>query len=225
MKTIIEFPVFKSFFVAVLLAFSLASCNDDNSSPAMPNALSDEIIGVPFFVETESMEMPSDPSQVLYENRMHQPVTAPDGHHVTWGEFSSVKGSVSLQCTEAGIEASLQLSNLIPNGVYTIWNVTFDDPGFNPGIEGMGIQGLGAAGTGNGSDNFFIASPDGKGAISISSPGGNLSLQGTMGSCPLSDNYELHIVGAYHIDSQTHGSMIGPDGTFAEQFAFIFVNK
>jgi len=31
-----------------------------------------------------------------------------------------------------------------------------------------------------------------------------------------------HVVGAYHIDGQSHGASIGPDGTAVEQFGFIF---
>ncbi len=224
MKTIAKFFTLK-LLVITLFALAFASCNDDNNETPMPNTSSSEIVAVPFFVETAGGEMPSDPSQLLYENRKHEPVTAPDGRHLTWGEFAAAKGSINLQCTEQGIETTLTLTDLIPNGVYTIWNVTFDAPGFNPQIEGMGIQGLGAAGKGDGSDNFFIASPDGKGQIILTSPGGNLSLQGDMGACPLTDNYELHIVATYHMDSQTYGPMIGPDGTFAEQIAFIFVNN
>ena len=225
MKTISKFPAIIFITALVLFAFAFTSCDDDTQETPMPSISSTEIIHVPFFVETETGELPSDPSQLLYENRMHQPVTTPDGRHLTWGEFATPQGSIALQCTDAGVEATLQLTGLIPNGVYTFWNVTFDAPGFNPGVEGMNIMGLGAAGKGDGSDNFFLASPDGKGSITFLSPGGNLSLQGDMEACPLTDNYELHVVGTYHIDSQSYGPIIGPDGTFAEQFAFIYVNN
>ena len=30
------------------------------------------------------------------------------------------------------------------------------------------------------------------------------------------------VVGAYHLDGQTHGATLGPDGTAVEQFGFIF---
>jgi hypothetical protein len=30
------------------------------------------------------------------------------------------------------------------------------------------------------------------------------------------------VVGAYHIDGQSHGASLGPDGTAVEQFGFIF---
>jgi hypothetical protein len=30
------------------------------------------------------------------------------------------------------------------------------------------------------------------------------------------------VVGAYHIDGQSHGPSLGPDGTEVEQFGFIF---
>jgi hypothetical protein len=47
-------------------------------------------------------------------------------------------------------------------------------------------------------------------------------MQGSIGACALTDEFEWHVVGAYHIDGQSHGPSLGPDGTAVEQFGFIF---
>lgn len=226
MKSISKFQFLKTIMAAFALVFTLASCGDDDAAGSiLPSASSSEVVTVPFFVVNESGETPSSLDDVLFEARTNAPVNAPDGHQLTWAEFSSVNGTIDLMCTTEGVEATMKLTGLVPNGVYTFWNLSFDAPGIQPTMEGMNIRGLGAAGLGDGSDNYFIASPDGKGEITMLSPGGDLSLQGDMGACPLTENYEFHVVGAYHMDSQTYGPIIGPEGTFAEQFGFVFVNQ
>ncbi len=84
------------------------------------------------------------------------------------------------------------------------------------------ITGIGAAGKGDGSDNTFVAGPDGTAEITTISPGGALSMFGEIGNCGLTDQFEWHVVAAYHIDGKTYGADLGPDGTVVEQFGFIF---
>ena len=179
-------------------------------------------MALPIFVETDARELPSAPDDELYEARLHQPVLAPDGSHVTWSEYSAVSGSIEVECTSEGTLISLDVTGLIPNGVYTIWNVTVKEPGFNPQVADMNITGIGAAGKGDGSDNVFTADADGNGAITLTSGGGDLSMFGDIEPCSLTGEYEWHVVGTYHIDGQTYGPDLGPDGTVAEQFGFIF---
>src|SRR5438094_980688 len=59
------------------------------------------------------------------------PVLAPDGHQVTWGEWTDVEGQAAVKCIKQGSHIVLHLSGLIPNGQYTAWVVAFDPPGFN----------------------------------------------------------------------------------------------
>lgn len=215
---------FKSFFSLVLIVAALASCNKDDDTFDGPSQTNDNIVAIPFFVETADGQLPSNPGDLLYEVRKHEPVIAPDGHQVTWGEFSNIQGSASVKCTEKGTQATIIVSGLIPNGVYTIWNVTVKAPGFDPSMADFNITGIGAAGDGNGKDNVVTASPNGTITISTESPGGNLSMFGQIGPCSLSDEFEWHLVGSYHIDGKTYGQDLGPDGTVAEQFGFIFQN-
>jgi len=67
------------------------------------------------------------------------------------------------------------------------------------------------------------ASADGKGKITAITPASDLSMAGTIGGCVLTDEYEWHVAGAYHLDDKSHGPDLGPDGTAVEQFGFIFV--
>ena len=211
--------------MAVLaLSILLPACSDDDEA-ANPGTTIDQVTPVPFFVQTEDDQLPSEDDQLLYEIRKDLPVLAPDGHHLTWGEFKKVTGTCEVECTEAGVKVTLKLNGLIPRGVYTIWNVVFDAPGMDPAQEMLGIDGVGAAGAGDGSDNSFVASADGRAEIAMTSPGGPLSMLGTIEDCPLTDNFEWHVVGTYHLDGKTYGPDLGPDGTVAEQFAFVFLRE
>ena len=221
-----QFSVFCT-SVCLLLVVAFTSCSDDDQvavepTPDRPMAISDQVVNIPFFVETESRELPSNPNDLLYENRKHNPVLAPDGHQLTWAEFSAVRGDIMVECTDAGTYASLRLTGLIPNGVYTVWNVTVQEPGFDPAAEMFNINGIGAAGKGDGSDNVFTADAQGTTEISLTSPGGNLSMFGEIRHCALTEQFEWHVVGSYHLDGNTYGPDLGPDGTVAEQFGFIF---
>jgi hypothetical protein len=181
---------------------------------------SDQIVHVPFFIRDAGGAIPTDPSASLFEVRAGDPVTAPDGHQVTLAEFDAVQGTASVKCIEQGTLVTLHLTGLIPNGVYTAWNVVFQAPGFEPTFSN--VIGLGALGTPDGSHNTFRASPTGQGSLSAITPPGPLSTVGEIGACALRDEFEWHVVGAYHIDGQTHGPVLGPAGSAVEQFGWMF---
>ncbi len=211
-------------FLLVLLAFGAACDSATDPSPDAPNAIATDPITVALFVQDADgnpIEPATvDPATYLYENRAGEPVMAPDGSHITWSEFSTAKGSVSVRCQADGTRVEAELEGLIPNGVYTLWNVTFAEPGFEPTFANL--SGVGAAGTSDGSRNAFIADASGRGSLTVTTPAGPLSQLGELGACALTDVFEWHIVGLYHIDGLTHGPDLGPDGTMAEQFAFVF---
>lgn len=219
-------PITFVLFVSVLL---FTSCKNDDDAIATPTPDATEtlntVIAVPFFVQNENQEMPSNPDDLLYEVRKNNPLIAPDGHQITWGEFASVQGDIEVECMNNQTKVSLNVKGLIPYGQYTIWNVTFDAPGMDPTHPMLGLEGLGAAGKGDGSDNAFVANAMGEGSITLTSPGGPLSIVGSIGDCSLVDNFEWHVVGAYHVDGRTYGGDLGPDGTVAEHFGFIFKNN
>lgn len=214
----------KTALVLAITPMLLMGCKDDEGDAISPVTTNRDIITVPFFAVDENGQTPTEASQLIFESRLQNPVEDRDGNHLTWGDFGTVRGMASITCKGNGVEVTLDLSGLIPNGVYTIWNAVFQAPGMDTSDPLLGIDGLGAAGVGDGSDNTFVASPDGKGIITIYSPAGPMSILPDLelGACPLSDNFEWHIIGSYHLDNLTHGPSLGPDGTVIEQFAFIF---
>lgn len=191
--------------------------------------VNDDLVPLPFFVRDESGNPidTSDPAEPIHDAVLLEPLTAPDGHTLTWVEWSAVKGRVSVKCTRKGTHSVLHLTGLVPGGVYTVWNVTFEAPGFTgefvvPGSIPANVVGFGPAGPSDGSRSAFRASASGRGSISTHTPAGPLGSVGEIGACALTDEFEWHVVGLYHADGRSYGPVRGPEGTRAEQFAFIF---
>lgn len=156
---------------------------------------------------------------------------APNGNHVTWGEFSNVTGKADVVCMEKGTLAALELDGLIPNGLYTIWNIVLGPPGFDGSLESLGASIVGAnpLGLNEGTRNDFRASSTGHGFVSAITPPESMLRLGSedirgIKACAL-DEFEYHVVGAYHIDDLTHGIGPGPIGTAVDQFGFVFRNE
>lgn len=225
--------------------FVLAACNETSTDmmalepsaamSAKPAAVrSDAILTIPFFV-VDGAGGAIDPATTpaatpLFDARAYAasgafvPVTTPSGQQVTWGEFTKVQGSISASCIPQGTHVVLHLSNLIPKGVYTVWNVTFDETGFSvpdPLTLNTSWIGVGPSGPNDGSRNTFVASASGRASISTITPAGPLGVFGTIGGCAITDEYEWHVAGLYHMDGLSHGSDLGPIGTMAEHFAFM----
>jgi hypothetical protein len=221
-------------WLVALAAVLVAGCDQSPTAPtsvrpttstapaptATPTARSTDIVHVPFFIQDAAGQLPAAASTPLFEARKRNPVLTPAGRQITFGEFEAVEGSAVVQCMPGGTQVTLQLRNLIPNGVYSIWNLVFNPPGFDPSFANL--SGIGAAGSSAGSENTFRASASGDGTLTALTAGGPLSMQGSIGACALTDEFEWHVVGAYHIDGQSHGPSPGPDGTSVEQFGFIF---
>ena len=181
-----------------------------------------QIEHVPFFIQDANGLPPAAPGTPLFEAQRHNPILAPDGHQVTLAEFNAVEGEKSVKCVSRGTHVVVQLRHLIPNGVYTIWNVVFKAPGFDPTFSNL--IGFGALGSPSGTQNVFTASTAGEGAVSAITGPGPLSLFGSIATCALTGEFEWHVVGAYHIDGQSHGPSPGPEGSAVNQFAFISKN-
>ena len=194
-----------------------------------PKVKTNDIVHIPFFIRDAAGGIPASDETPLIEDRKNNPILAPDGHQVTLGEFNDVTGEVKARCDNDGTHLKLHLEGLISDGVYTIWNVTFKAPGWDGTLEGFmtNLIGLGPVGPNDGSENSFTADDDGEADINVTTPAGSLAGPGTTQSfgsiaqCAVSQEAEWHIVGAYHLDNQTHGPDLGPDGTAVEQFGFI----
>lgn len=210
---------------------------------------SDDLVTIPFFVVDEDGNIPV-PGETkdrtgLYDMRTWAakqelvPVRAPDGSHVEWGEYSRPTGSASVKCVNKGTHVSVQYDGLIPKGLYTVWNVVFHTPGFQGTLESIqkNLVGVSALGAPEGGQNVFRASASGQGHVAATTPArspvyavqadpktGEPIPPGTIGNCTLTDEFEWHVVAAYHLDGKTYGPLPGPAGTEVEQVGFIFRN-
>jgi hypothetical protein len=176
------------------------------------------------------------PATPLFYARNDQAILAPDGHHVTAGEFAAVTGTATVECLGPGTHINLHLSGLIPNATYRIWLLKFKSPGFSigPPPDFSNLTGEGSLGLPDRSRNTFRASANGEGQITRIQPAGPLSetvpsppfANEPVGACLLSDEFEWHLVGAFGQPGQPTGPQIGPPalfvGTAVEQFVFIF---
>ena len=152
------------------------------------------------------------------------PIVGPNGQPVTLSKWLQANGTASLKCQGNGTRVTVNLSGLIPNGVYSIWVVVFGPGPADP--NGANLLGAGALGRADGTQNHFVASPNGTGQLNVIQPAGVLSfIPYNIGSCLLSDSrigeVQLHV--GYHIDGQTHGGVPGPDCDLAIPLAFSFV--
>jgi hypothetical protein len=108
----------------------------------------------------------------------------PEG--LTQEKWLAAKGEVSVSPVKAkSYTVRLKASNLVPNGLYTLWWV-------NKKVVGMD---MGPAGGTPG--NEFRADSEGNATATITVPADN--------------NYQM-LVAAYHADNQTHGQMPGEMG-------------
>lgn len=198
---------------------------------------------VPFFVVDEvgnsgPFDNPITPlyDMLTYEERTDAgedpiPVLAPNGSHVTWDEFSAVTGKAEVVCVEEGTRTTLHLDGLIPNGLYTVWNLVLKKPGFSGTLESVmaTLVGDNPIGLNDGTQSEFRASPTGHGYVSAITPAGSMlrvpdaETRGIK-ACAL-DEFDYHLLGAYHLDDQTHGEYVGPPGTAVTQFGFQFRNE
>jgi len=141
----------------------------------------------------------------------NNPIVAPDGHHISLTEWVTVTGSATVSCDGGITKYSLEFTNLIPNGVYTIWNAILNkhlEP--TQGIDfSEDISGMGALG--DGESNIVIASETGEGAIEVSVMPGFMTMFGSHPPCGIANSPGLILVMNYHIDGQTYGDYPGPD--------------
>lgn len=206
-----------------------------------------DIVGEHHFVRAADDSDPGspipDPQDRLVERRLGNPVddgtdeSALDGtHQLRWGEFRAVNGEVTMKCANDGTDVSVRANGLVPNKLYTAWVIVFHEPGFDfssreifpfaqPGTAGEHLLGAGPLGFPDGSQNTF-AVHGGHGELSARHPRGKLPIPGpegfyTVEGCLL-DEFEVHIVGDYHLDGDTHGAFPGSPGQHVEHFGAAF---
>ena len=221
MKNITKFSLAAAVALACIAAAPPASAPLRNDvSGIAPLALAQ--------ISDPSGRPPASPDTLLYFSRLCQagtpltPIVAPDGHHVTWGEWSDVEGRAAVKCISQGSHIVAHFSGLIPNGQYTCWIIAFDPPGFN-GTTTANAFTFGPLGLQDGSQNGFVADDDGEGQISgILPPGPMFIIHNRPFDGCLTDEFEFHVAIVYHGDGLTHGPTPGPVCTWAIQRAIVF---
>ena len=218
--------------VILLALLAMASCqkvedifdhvkDHDDDDQAETSFKTSDIEAVHLFLADENGDTPTDPKGLVYESRKMNPVLSPSGHHLTLEEFDAVTGKLKMTCTPEGTRVDLKLEGLIPFGLYSVWVLVFDEPGFTPDFAHEIAEGV--PGGNEGLYSSFVAGADGTGTYSEIVPEGDMSFFGSVTDCLL-DEYEVHIVGAYHMDGKTYGGELGPDGKAVEQFAWVYLN-
>jgi hypothetical protein len=173
-----------------------------------------------------------DPEDLLVERARGNPVD--DGevvdldgtHQLRWGEFSAVEGKAKVECVDGGTDVTVEYAGLVPGELYSVWVIGFESPGFidtrDLSVAAQNRVGVGSLGAPDGSENVFRAR-SGTGRLEVFHPNGDLSLFGSV-DCLL-DEYEVHLVGLFHLDNETHGPAPEPSpgsGTVVPQVAFEF---
>ncbi len=212
-------------FLTLLLFLSLVSCHtmDDffdhfkEKDEKEKSFKTSEINPFHMTIANENGDTPMDPEELVYENRKMNPVLAHNGHHLTLEEFDAVKGRLIMTCTPEGTRINVQLEDLIPYGSYTLWIAVFESPGFTEDFAHLIAEGT--PGGHEGFRSYIRANSMGKAAYSDFLPKGAMSVFGNVEGCLL-DEYELFVIGAYHIDGKTYGAEPGPEGTWVEQFVW-----
>jgi hypothetical protein len=164
--------------------------------------------------------VPSTPLDALVYGappaRPCNPVTAPDGHHMTLGEFNAIEGSVRVQCLRKGTLVSIRLSGLQPFGIYTVWVP------INVAPPPTSSTALGSVVGDEKFVNSFRANVNGTAEITRIQPEGvGTNIPGYTPPCLLGDpdnRVEVHIV--YHLDGLTNGPMPGPPTTWVVEERF-----
>lgn len=196
--------------VAVVVLASLAACRDGGttapetefpgvSAVRIPNASSPFVphLGTVFDCG----------GGLLCRTGPGTPVVSTTGDQLTVAQWTTVSGEASLRCVDKGTQYVLHLSDLVPKGVYTIWNFIF--------VDGA-LAGAGPLGLPDGSENVFRASAAGEGQLSLIVAGGTpTAFGGPMPDCALTDLSGSTLIAAYHMDGNTWGSSPGPASTQA----------
>lgn len=168
---------------------------------------------------------PTEADELLYHSndpeQLHA-VLAPDGRHLTLGEWGQARGTGRVTCTAQGTLYQFALENLVPNGVYTVWNFVLDRAVTAATFPAGQVPNGGALGPSTGTGNAFTASATGEGTLEVIARPGAMSMVGQMPGCVLTQAPGSAVIVLYHIDGKTWGSMPGPEATWVAHLGIIF---
>jgi hypothetical protein len=163
---------------------------------------------------------PNNPGDLLFEGHTpaHEPVLAPpynvapaQRQHLTLNDFDNIAGTGHIERVTGGTRLTLDVTGLIPNGLYSVWSDFYVAPGLTSDFANS--IALGAFGATDGSQNTFTASATGTAHFEGIQLTGPMSMFGAAPSYvldpPVSEYYAFL---AYHINGQTYGPEPAPAG-------------
>ena len=200
---------------------SYSGGNTDSTLTNLSRPLIIELVQMVLQIEDMNMKAPIEDTTLLWNNRGHTPIMAPDGHQVTLAEFISVAGKGKVVYTSRGADITIELRGLIPNGLYSMWILVFKRPGFHGNFDNLIGNGALALTTSWG-NNTFTAFPSGTASLSATIHAQTLSVFGSVGNC-LCSEYEIHLMGDYHSNNLIRNGTAGDPGFWITQFFFPFL--
>lgn len=148
-----------------------------------------------------SLPPATDPSTPLYNPASGLPLLAPDGHHITLGEWVDFDAKASLKCTPQGTHVHMSFRGLVPYGLYNIFIFGRQNPG--------DFAFFGVLHSTTSSETVFTTNGQGNAEINAIVPGGELSAGGVAPHC-LVDAFEHNFIVMYRLNGQTTGGVPGP---------------
>lgn len=148
-----------------------------------------------------ALTLDTDPSTPLYNPATGLPLLAPDGHHITLGEWTSYDVRATLKCVGQGTHFNMRAKGLVPYALYNIF--IFARKNVGDRLD------FGVLSSVTSSETVFTTNGQGNATVDAIIPAGPLSVQGTTPDC-LVDNVEHSFILMYRLDGQTTGGQPGP---------------
>lgn len=159
----------------------------------------------------------SPPDTLLFRLIDRSPLPGPDGRQLTWGEWIKTaltdSSRASVKCINKGTHVLIEVTDLIPNALYSVW--LFARPNPTVPIGGGALPSLLS------DSNGFTTDETGAATINAIVPAASLSISGEITSC-LFDNSTFVLQIAYHSDNQLYGGVPGPTGITFDHINFVF---
>ncbi len=127
----------------------------------------------------------------------------------TLGEWLGASGSGKYSCNDGAGSLSASFSNLVPDGVYTMWSwyvaIPFPEPFATYDLP--------------------FGSRDGAESVFTADSSGNATYDGNIGTCLQGSGSQVAegLAIAYHSDGNTYGSHMGPAGEIAHVHLFLLL--
>jgi hypothetical protein len=212
-KRMDAFPVILTCAILAGACYARPAAAQSRTAPILPHFLhiADES-GNP----VSSLQGLPDPSTPLYDLNTDpvEPILAPDGRPITIGEWGGIDGEATLTRMPNGTELKMEMTGLVPGGVYTVWRAYFGGERFNYSQLAPNFPqntGVGAIGAIDGSDSRLDADESGNATFSAMIPSGPLSVRGEAPAWALDGVSDFAVVAIYHKDGIPWGPVAGPN--------------